>query len=100
MTRLKYVAAVAILVGFALAQNNQVNWSVVDIGGGEMGSPSYRTGVSVGQTAAGLITGTAYQAFIGFWQIDTSEVGISEEQHWTVEEPLTTALYAPHPNPS
>jgi hypothetical protein len=84
----------------AFAQNYQCNWSVVDIGGGAMGSTSYRTEVSVGQTAAGAMTGAAYQAFIGFWQIETTEVGIQEDQYWQAKEPLTTALYTPYPNPS
>jgi hypothetical protein len=99
---MKTVITLAILSSTVplIAQNYQVNWSVVDIGGGAMSSTSYKADASVGQTAAGPMTGTAYQAFIGFWQIDTSQVGIVEDQHWEVTEPLTTALYTPYPNPS
>ena len=84
----------------AIAQNYRCDWSVVDIGGGTMSSASYQSGVSVGQTAAGQMSGTAYQVFIGFWQIDTVHVGIVEDQHWSVEDPLVTRLFAPYPNPS
>src|SRR5512136_1600414 len=67
------------------AQNHRCDWSVVDIGGGTMSSANYQSGVSVGQSAAGQMIGTSSQVFIGFWQIETTLVGIQEEQHWLVE---------------
>ena len=88
-----------VLGGSLFAQNYQVNWSVVDIGGSAMSSISYRASASVGQTAAGQMSGTNYQSFIGFWQIDTSASGVREESHWSVTEPLATQLYTPFPNP-
>jgi hypothetical protein len=90
---------VSLLVVIAAAQNYQCNWSVVDQGGGAMSSTSFRALPSVGQTAIGLITSTNYQGFIGFWQVDTAASGIREDEHWTVETPLKTRLYAPAPNP-
>jgi hypothetical protein len=86
-------------VSFALAQNYQCHWSVVDIGGGAMSSTNYQVGVSAGQTAVGHMNSTSYQSFIGFWQIETTQVGIQEESHWSLTEPLTTKLDAPYPNP-
>jgi hypothetical protein len=90
------------ILGFAAtlpAQNYRCDWSVVGQGGGDMTSTSFRAGTTVGQTAVGQTASTAYQAFIGFWQIDTASVGIQEEQPWRQDAPLTTMLYAPAPNP-
>jgi hypothetical protein len=100
MTRSSLIAlAVTLCISALPAQNYQVNWSVVDIGGGTMSSASYQTASSVGQTAAGFATSTNYQSFIGFWQIDTAQVGIKDEIQWNASEPLSTRLYAPFPNP-
>jgi hypothetical protein len=82
------------------AQNYRCDWNVVGLGGGDMISASYRAGTTVGQTAIGQITGTIYQAFIGFWQIDTASTGIKDEAHWNAVEPLVTMLYATAPNPA
>jgi hypothetical protein len=86
-------------ISAALGQNYECPWSVVDLGGGAMSSTSYLAGVSAGQTAVGQMSSTSYQSFIGFWQIETTQVGIQEESHWTITEPLATRLYAPYPNP-
>jgi hypothetical protein len=86
-------------VMLATAQNYRCDWSVAGLGGGDMSSTTYRAGATVGQTAVGQIAGTAYQAFIGFWQIDTASTGIMDEAHWSAAEPLVTMLYAPYPNP-
>jgi hypothetical protein len=80
------------------AQNYRCDWNVVGIGGGEMSSTAYRCGSTAGQTAIGQMTGTNYQAFIGFWQIDVP-VGIREEAQWPSGQVLATRLYAPMPNP-
>jgi len=82
----------------APAQNYKCDWNVVGIGGGEMSSAAYRCGSTAGQTAIGQMTGTDYQAFIGFWQIDVP-VGIQEEAQWPSGQALVTRLYAPMPNP-
>jgi hypothetical protein len=82
-----------------LAQNYRCDWSVVGQGGGDMSSTSFRAGTTVGQTAIGQIAGTTYQAFIGFWQIDTAASGIQEQKSGPQVTPLTTMLYAPAPNP-
>jgi hypothetical protein len=82
------------------AQNYRCDWNVVDQGGGLMTSTNFRATPSVGQTAIGLISSSNYQAFIGFWQIDTAGTGIQEEKPWRQDAPLATVLYAPAPNPS
>jgi hypothetical protein len=98
--RLQFLTVLLALSASALfAQNYQCHWSVLDIGGGAMSSTSYQAGVSAGQTAVGPMSSTNYQTFIGFWQIETTVVGIQEESHWTITEPLATRLYAPYPNP-
>lgn len=82
-----------------LAQNYRCDWSVVGQGGGVMTSTSFQAGTTVGQTAIGLTASTAYQAFVGFWQIDTTTTGVREENHWSAGGSLVTMLYAPAPNP-
>jgi hypothetical protein len=97
---LALLGALGVLGGsMAFAQNYRCDWSVVGQGGGEMSSTNYRAGTTVGQTAIGLTASTAYQSFIGFWQIDTAGTGIQEEKPWQQGNPLTTMLYAPAPNP-
>ncbi|MEO0078100.1 MAG: FlgD immunoglobulin-like domain containing protein [candidate division WOR-3 bacterium] len=95
ITSLACLGALAVLQ----AQTYRCDWSVVGAGGGEMSSSAYRCGATAGQTAVGTMTGTGFQAFIGFWQID-APVGIQEE----VERPgagvLATRLCSPMPNPA
>ena len=81
----------------ALAQNYKCDWSVVGIGGGEMSSSAYKCGATVGQTAAGQITGTTYWALIGFWQPDFI-VGIREASALPVPAVLRTELKAAQPS--
>jgi len=81
---------------FASAQNYKCDWSVVGIGGGEM-TGNYACGSTVGQTAAGQITGPSYWALIGFWQPE-EQVGV-REQAYSPPGPLVTRLYLPQPNP-
>ncbi len=84
---------------FATAQNYKCDWSVVGIGGGEMAGTAYKCGSTVGQTAAGLITGSNYWALIGFWQPE-EQVGIREQTYSPGQGPFVTRLYTPQPNPS
>jgi hypothetical protein len=80
-----------------LAQNYKCDWSVVGIGGGDMAGGSYKCPGTVGQTAAGLITGPNYWVLIGFWQ---PELGTGVREHaYSSSGPLATRLYAPQPNP-
>ena len=79
-----------------LAQNYRCDWSVNGIGGGEM-SGAYKCGATVGQTAAGPITGANYWALIGFWQPEGA-TGV-REQAYSPNQPLVTRLYSPQPNP-
>src|SRR5512136_2852646 len=98
MTKVTLIAFAALVVlgcSLCFAQNYRCDWNVVGQGGGSMSSASYQAGTTVGQTAVGQIAGTAYQAFIGFWQIDTTSTGIQEERQWSEQQPLTTMLYAP-----
>jgi hypothetical protein len=80
-----------------LAQNYKCDWSVNGIGGGDMVGSSYKCGATVGQTAAGFITGANYWALIGFWQPE-GQTGVREAQ-WSSGQVLKTRLYRPFPNP-
>jgi hypothetical protein len=86
-------------VSVMYAQTYRCDWSVVGIGGGEMSGTAYRCGSTAGQTAVGQLTGTNYQAFIGFWQIDVP-VGIQERVERPDARALVTRLYSPAPNPA
>jgi hypothetical protein len=100
MTKTLILYALCALCGStAFAQNYQCDWSVVDMGGGLMTSASYRTTSSVGQTAIGPVASTNYQAFLGFWQIDTAPSGIREKELRSRSGALASALYAQLPNP-
>jgi hypothetical protein len=81
------------------AQPYRCDWSVVGIAGGDLSSTSYRCGATAGQTAVGTTASSAYQAFIGFWQLDVP-VGVQEEVKWSSEPALETRLCPPAPNPS
>jgi FlgD Ig-like domain len=83
---------------FTIAQTYKCDWSVNGIGGGEMVGSAYKCGATVGQTAAGPITGANYWALIGFWQPE-GQTGVREAQ-WSSGQVLKTRLYAPQPNPS
>jgi hypothetical protein len=89
------LAALAFAV--SLAQNYRCDWSVNGIGGGEM-TGAYKCGSTVGQTAAGQLTGTSYWALIGFWQPE-GQTGVREQTYSPTQGPLATRLYAPQPNP-
>ncbi len=100
---LRSLLAAAVLTGLAAsagAQRYLCDWNVVAQGGGGMNSTAYRLSATAGQTAAGSITGSVYQGFIGFWGIaDTPPEGIQEQSHWSQTEPLRTMLHSPFPNP-
>jgi hypothetical protein len=99
MNRVTSPGLLILVVAVAAAQNYRCDWSVNGIAGGSMSSATYRSDATAGQTAAGTITGSAYQAFIGFWQIDAA-TGIREQAQPPSVAPLVTRLYAPQPNPS
>ena len=80
-----------------LAQTYKCDWSVVGSGGGGMAG-TYLCGATVGQTAAGPITGSNYWALIGFWQTEGA-TGVREQARSPDAGPLVTRLYAPQPNP-
>jgi hypothetical protein len=88
----------AICGSLAFAQNYRCDWSVVGIGGGEMAGSNYKVGSTVGQTAAGQITGANYWALIGFWQTE-GQTGVREQAYSPNQGPLVTRLYTPQPNP-
>jgi hypothetical protein len=81
-----------------LAQNYKCDWSVNGIGGGDLSGGAYECGSTVGQTAAGPITGGNYWALIGFWQPE-GQTGVREAQ-WSSGQVTETRLYAPQPNPA
>jgi hypothetical protein len=90
----------SVLGGLSLSygQNYRCDWSVNGIGGGEM-TGVYKCGSTVGQTAAGQMTGSSYWALIGFWQTE-GQTGVKEEAQWSSGKVLKTRLYQPQPNPS
>jgi hypothetical protein len=95
----RILCVLCVLCGtFAAAQNYKCDWSVNGIGGGDMAG-NYRCGSTVGQTAAGQLTGANYWALIGFWQPE-GQVGVREVAQWPSGLVVETRLYAPQPNPS
>ena len=92
-------ATIMILAAFAVgfAQNYKCDWSVNGIGGGDM-TGAYKCGSTVGQTAAGQLTGTSYWALIGFWQSE-GQTGVREQAYSPSQGPLATRLCVPQPNP-
>jgi hypothetical protein len=89
--------ALLVLAAAVSAENYKCEWNVVGIGGGEMTGASHRCGATVGQTAAGFITGSNYWALIGFWQPE-GQTGVREAQ-WSSGQVVKTRLYRPFPNP-
>ncbi|MBN2464702.1 hypothetical protein JXD38_03635 [candidate division WOR-3 bacterium] len=79
------------------AQSYKCDWSVVGIGGREM-TGNYKCGSTVGQTAAGQLTGANYWALIGFWQPEGA-TGVREEVGWSSGQVVKTRLYRPFPTP-
>jgi len=97
---LRTLCVLYVLCGsFCLAQPYKCDWSVVGIGGGEMSSTAYRCGSTVGQTAAGFITGPNHWALIGFW-LPEGQVGIGEDAQRSSGQAVETKLYSPQPNPA
>jgi len=94
----KYLTLVLVAAGLAFGQSYRCDWSVNGIGGGEM-SGNYKCGSTVGQTAAGPITGANYWALIGFWQTE-AQTGVREQAYSPEGGPLTTRLYRPFPTPA
>lgn len=93
--------SIGLLAGCSLlsAQSYRCDWSVAAAGGGRL-SGEYRAGVTLAQTAAGLMSGTNLLALLGFWQPEVA-TGIDEERNMSQEgfTPLVTRLYQPAPNP-
>jgi hypothetical protein len=96
---LKTICVLCFLCGCpAFAQSYKCDWSVNAIGGGEM-TGNCTCGSSVGQTAAGQITGANYWALIGFWQPEGA-TGVREQAYSPNQRPLVTTLYSPFPTPA
>jgi hypothetical protein len=95
--RLTLVLLLIAITSVAVAQTYRCDWSVNGIGGGEM-TGAYKCGSTVGQTAAGQVTGTSYWALIGFWQPE-AQSGVREQAYSPNQGPLVTRLFAPQPNP-
>ncbi|MBM3331865.1 T9SS type A sorting domain-containing protein [candidate division WOR-3 bacterium] len=93
----RMIAFALVMVAFATAQNYKCDWNVVGMGGGEM-TGNYKCGSTVGQTAAGPITGANYWALIGFWQPEGA-TGVREAQ-WSSGQAFKTRLYRPFPTPA
>jgi len=95
----KFASMMLGLVAVATAQNYKCDWSVNGIGGGDMAGSSYNCGSTVGQTAAGQVTGVNYWALIGLWQPE-GQTGVREEVEWSSGQAVKTRLYSPQPNPA
>jgi len=99
IARCRFALVLLLLIGAsaATAQNYKCDWSVVGVGGGEMAG-AYKCGSTVGQTAAGPVTGANYWALIGFWQPDLV-TGVREDAQWSSGQAMKTRLYRPFPTP-
>jgi hypothetical protein len=64
-----------------------------------MAGSNYKCGSTIGQTAAGQLTGSNYWALIGFWQPE-APTGVREQAYSPNAGPLMTRLYSPFPNPA
>ena len=74
-------AGLSLLASALAAQPYRCDWSVVGIGGGEM-TGNYTCGSTIGQTAAGPLTGANYWALIGFWQPESQPgPGVREQTY-------------------
>lgn len=100
MRSLAFSGALIAVASSLSAQSHRCDWQVGAAGGGEF-SGNYRCGVTVAQTATGLMSGQSLLAMIGFWQPAVA-TGISERREMSQEAvaPLVTRLYQPAPNPS
>jgi hypothetical protein len=76
------------------------DWNSFNAGGYLMSSSDFQVNVSISQSAIGDLTGTNYHSFIGFWQIDTTLVGIEENflKSNSLNQ-LITELKPARPNP-
>jgi len=76
------------------------DWNVFDAGGSFLSSIDFQAKVSVAQTAIGTLTGTNFNSYIGFWQIEP-QVGIQEKEPEKMPQlnQLETKLYNAQPNP-
>ena len=94
------LGALGVLGGLSLsyAQNYRCDWCVIGSGGGDM-TGAYRCGSTVGQTAAGQMTGSNYWALIGYWQAG-GQTGIRAASQWPSGQVFVTRLYVPQPNPA
>lgn len=73
------------------------DWNVISSGGTTTTGSNLVASVSVAQTGVGSITGTNFNATIGFWQIDTPTVSIKEV--FPKSFLLITELLPARPNP-
>lgn len=90
------IAAVSVLLLTAgFAQGYKCDWCVVGIGGGDMVGTAYKCCSTIGQTAAGQMTGSSYWALIGFWQPEPG-TGV-REQAYSQGRVLVTHLCSPFP---
>jgi hypothetical protein len=67
MRRLTAILVIALVAG-ALGQSYVLKTCVIDAGGRQAASSSYRAGISFGQpVASDVITSSSYNAILGFW---------------------------------
>jgi len=85
------------LISVSFAQY-RCDWNVFDAGGATLSSTEFQARVSVSQTAIGYLTGTGFNSWIGFCQIDTAIPSITEEMV-SQKFPVRTEVFPAHPNP-
>jgi len=93
------MSCLLLLASFSFAQY-RCDWNVFDAGGSFLSSTDFQAKVSVAQTAIGVLTGTNFNSYIGFWQIEPP-VGIQEKEPEKMPQlnQLETKLYNAQPNP-
>jgi hypothetical protein len=100
ISKILFYSLITTLYSLTYAQY-RCDWNVFDAGGAFLSSTDFQAKVSVAQTAIGSLTGMNFNSFIGFWQIDTAQIGIEEnkpEKKLQLNQ-LETKLYTPNPNP-
>ncbi len=90
------ITGLLLTITFSSAQY-RCDWNLISAGGATTTAGNLSASVSVAQTAVGSITGTNFNATIGFWQIDTPTVSIKEVSSKSF--PLRTELLPARPNP-
>jgi hypothetical protein len=96
-----YLCCTLLLMYASVFAQYHCDWYVFNTGGVPLSSADFQATTSISQTAIGYLTGTDYLSFIGFWQVDTFQVGIEKNEPQKMSEltRLETKLSIIKPNP-